>query len=604
MDRQAVGNASLVAQYDEIIRQNASHVTAFSCEEQMTELLLSMQAVITKLRHQKDDLQARVHQLSQENEELRRSNRLLTCQRDQARSELVVEHRAKKTLLRDRDSLYHSYAELEQVIQQNPDFPSASSLRSIITRNISHLSQAHHVVSVLDTTDDDLVSDLEFDKSEDDLITDAGSPCGPSLMPLTPQPTPSPCPSVDTVLEDNESSSSLETSCMNTTVILSPAQQEQLHKEDEAAQTAAAVKENDVSPHEKGDSCTTTTTVPSTQLIHLPATATVPAGDEKLASIEIRQHEFKEKKVLMLTTCSGCRRRMFYQCSFRCTSCSATAHPGCRDRVPLPCIPNAAAVAAAAAPTCRRQSDVRLTITDFCPKERPFVPPILVLCLSEIEKRISSATGLPYVRDDELSQAAKVKTLILSSRTSSPDLSSYNVHVLCGAVKFFLKSLDDSLITHTLWKEFAAAVALSHKRDRESALHDAINRLPELNRHTLAALCKHLGTIKKLSTTRLTNEALADVFAMSVVGHSGKTPNPHEMRTEKVAQKNIMLSLLQDVSKSFWAHVLTTGLVVQPPPQSIHTRRIRTSFRRRSTVRGGNAERNASFLTIDENTIS
>jgi hypothetical protein len=44
-----------------------------------------------------------------------------------------------------------------------------------------------------------------------------------------------------------------------------------------------------------------------------------------------------------------------------------------------------------------------------------------------------------------------------------PDLAQYEVHVLCGVVKKFLRHLDEAIATRILWRDFLRAAGLSLK---------------------------------------------------------------------------------------------------------------------------------------------
>lgn len=72
-----------------------------------------------------------------------------------------------------------------------------------------------------------------------------------------------------------------------------------------------------------------------------------------------------------------------------------------------------------------------------------------------------------------------------------PYLGNVDVHVLCGCIKDFLRSLKEPLIPTGQWKDFSnAAQSASNERKLRDLIH-AINRLPQSNRDTLAFLIQH-----------------------------------------------------------------------------------------------------------------
>lgn len=73
-----------------------------------------------------------------------------------------------------------------------------------------------------------------------------------------------------------------------------------------------------------------------------------------------------------------------------------------------------------------------------------------------------------------------------------PNLSQLDVHVVCGALKDFMRSLKEPLVTHLLWRDFTSAAEKSEAQDALAALYQAISELPQPNRDTLAWIMTHL----------------------------------------------------------------------------------------------------------------
>jgi Rac GTPase-activating protein 1 len=73
-----------------------------------------------------------------------------------------------------------------------------------------------------------------------------------------------------------------------------------------------------------------------------------------------------------------------------------------------------------------------------------------------------------------------------------PNLTQIDVHVLCGCIKDFLRSLREPLIPLALWSDFSNAVqSIDSPEQCQRALFDAIHKLPQPNRDTLAYLIQH-----------------------------------------------------------------------------------------------------------------
>lgn len=73
-----------------------------------------------------------------------------------------------------------------------------------------------------------------------------------------------------------------------------------------------------------------------------------------------------------------------------------------------------------------------------------------------------------------------------------PNLSKIDINVVSGAIKDFLRSLHEPLVTYTLWHDFVKAAENSDPDDARAAMFQAISELPQPNRDTLAFLIMHL----------------------------------------------------------------------------------------------------------------
>lgn len=84
-----------------------------------------------------------------------------------------------------------------------------------------------------------------------------------------------------------------------------------------------------------------------------------------------------------------------------------------------------------------------------------------------------------------------LKERFLRAKTP-PALSNIDIHVICGCIKDFLRSLREPLIPTSLWRNFSNAVQTVDEATAVRELFAAINQLPQANRDTLAFLVMHL----------------------------------------------------------------------------------------------------------------
>jgi Rac GTPase-activating protein 1 len=170
--------------------------------------------------------------------------------------------------------------------------------------------------------------------------------------------------------------------------------------------------------------------------------------------LEDRKHNLHQKKAFKPLYCGPCRKAIgFCGTCYVCVDCQVISHTNCKDRLPLPCIP------------FRKpdgKSSQMLLIADFAPQTRPMIPALIIHCCNEIEKRGLEEEGL-YRKSGSDREVNDLKDKILKSKSGMPDLAQYEVHVLCGVVKKFLRHLDEAIATRILWRDFLRAAGLSLK---------------------------------------------------------------------------------------------------------------------------------------------
>ncbi|RWS30946.1 rac GTPase-activating protein 1-like protein [Leptotrombidium deliense] len=290
--------------------------------------------------------------------------------------------------------------------------------------------------------------------------------------------------------------------------------------------------------------------------------------------MESRQHTFALKKVFRPgEKCGPCGGNIGFCAScYRCQECRAICHVDCKSKVPLPCIPYVS-----------KNQGVKvgrlLLISDFAPlNTRPCIPALIVHCCMEIEKRGLEEAGLYRVPGSD-KDVRELKEKILNSKSGIPVLSNVDIHVLCGVVKSFLRSLDESLITRTLWRDFVKAADLEQDEDKKSYLYQAIGELPQANRDTLAYIIVHLQRISVSAACRMPKSNLAKVFGPTIVGYSMLNPPPMTLMGESPKQVSVMEALL-DIPAEYWDHFLTQYSNSSTPQSSIgRNSRLSNGFR-------------------------
>jgi len=240
-------------------------------------------------------------------------------------------------------------------------------------------------------------------------------------------------------------------------------------------------------------------------------------------------HQLQKKVNIVHRACKACSGSIWPgQLHLKCSHCLVDVHAACKELV------------ANVQPKC---------LSDFILMTGISVPDILVNCLAQIECRGLETQGLYRVPGDE--QKVKALTANLMAQVSfGCDLADVDVHVLCGAVKEFLRSLKHPLVSSGILSQFLAM-------DSEKDIKDLVCLLPPPQRDTLAFLMLHLQKVTRNGATKMSAENLATVLAMSVFGIvTDQTMSLEDMLMDN-REKRMGLEKMIKMDPSAWKMILT-----------------------------------------------
>ncbi|CAH0548067.1 unnamed protein product [Brassicogethes aeneus] len=257
---------------------------------------------------------------------------------------------------------------------------------------------------------------------------------------------------------------------------------------------------------------------------------------------QYKQHVLQQKTIVMPDTCGPCERRIrFGKTALKCKECRVLCHLECRDKLPLACVP------LAGTPNSKNQQGI---VSDYTPTTAPMVPGILIHCVNEIEAKGLNELGIYRIPGAER-DVKQLKEKFLKGR-GIPCLSQVDIHVICGTVKDFLRSLNEPIITFGLWRSFVSAIEQKDRRDTDPALYHAISQLPQPNRDTLAYMVLHLQKISEAKECKMPIGNLAKIFGPTIVGYSCEDPDPGNLLTETRQQAQVMEALLY-LPSEYWS---------------------------------------------------
>ncbi|XP_005935121.1 rho GTPase-activating protein 10 isoform X3 [Haplochromis burtoni] len=140
--------------------------------------------------------------------------------------------------------------------------------------------------------------------------------------------------------------------------------------------------------------------------------------------------------------------------------------------------------------------------------------------ISAIEKRGINDQGL-YRVVGVSSKVQKLLSLMIDEKSDEVDLSAsedWDVKTITSALKLYLRSLPEPLMTYELYKEFINPAKGGSPESRIQAVHCLVHKLPERNRQVLGLLMKHLANVAAHSKQNLMTVAnLGVVFGPTLM---------------------------------------------------------------------------------------
>ncbi|NXT68483.1 RGAP1 protein, partial [Chaetops frenatus] len=279
-------------------------------------------------------------------------------------------------------------------------------------------------------------------------------------------------------------------------------------------------------------------------------------------------------QVIRPEPCSVCGSRIrFGKTAIKCCQCQLLLHTKCREQCPSLCTPRPPHHA------WPREG----VIADFAPSTPPLVPTLVVQCVTEVETRGLTETGLYRVPGAE-QQVQEWKRKLLRAGGALPALSSVaDIHVVCGVIKDFLRGLKEPLVTFSLHPAFlraageqggpkvrggegtaspltllpGAAADIPDDAASDTALRHVVSKLPPANRDTLAFLMLHLLRVSRSPDCKMDVLNLSRVFGPTLVGHSSANPTPLAIMEDTPRQCKVVARLLS-LPPNFWRGFLGT----------------------------------------------
>lgn len=606
---------TLLAQYDDMCRLVMKLIKDSSEEEDAS---IAMLEDVQKRWYSREDAHEREKEdLREEIATLKKEVKKLNRQLAESRNALHREIEDKKAVARERKALFDQIRQVRQLVESKDGLGNTDAHRKrlINSLNIERLSPIQSDVS------DDNVSGLDFDRTEDEIVEAERSrrsiiQDALETIASAEQPTML-CRYYDKGNEEPQSEEPRRSSRrsgrdyqrashVNSTRTLpntnrhryenAPAETDSndLDSDENSIEWYKQQLQKFEAEKEKKEKLASTISTPSMKINNKAATLSAKSSASMRSISNVprpQEHKFGNKKNLTNRIfCGPCGGKVsFWSNVAKCENCLVNCHPECQDKCPLPCVK-------ITAPMTRSRSKKAILIADYVNDGAELkVPALIVHCCNEIEKPYNIETHGLYRVVSNTVETEALQQKILKSKSGMPNLVGEDVHLLTGVVKRFLQSLDETLITTTLWSKFREAVETLTGIELLSRMEHFIDYdLPPSNRQTLAYLMQHLHAIAKHSSkNEMTTKMLAKALAPSIVGYHKRDISSKEIDEDKKAAIRIMEALFDIIDEEFWAGHAPRML---PNPQaiSVGSRLLatpsRTESRTRSSRNGGSLQ--------------
>ncbi|NXB74594.1 RGAP1 protein, partial [Donacobius atricapilla] len=246
-------------------------------------------------------------------------------------------------------------------------------------------------------------------------------------------------------------------------------------------------------------------------------------------------------QVIRPEPCHVCGSRIrFGKTAIKCCQCQLLLHTKCREQCPSLCTPRPHHHA------WPREG----VLADFAPSAPPLVPLLVVQCVTEVETRGLTETGLYRVPGAE-QLVREWKRKLLRAGGALPALSSVtDIHVVCGVWEGEGTASPVILLP-------GAATDIPDDAARDNALRHVVSKLPPANRDTLAFLMLHLLRVSHSPDCKMDVLNLSRVFGPTLVGHSSANPTPLAIMEDTPRQCKVVAHLLL-LPPSFWRGFVET----------------------------------------------
>jgi hypothetical protein len=228
----------------------------------------------------------------------------------------------------------------------------------------------------------------------------------------------------------------------------------------------------------------------------------------KAKTPQARCHNFVSFTFKIPQYCDYCRNFLWgvVQQGLRCADCGFAAHKKCSEQARHDCRPEAKYV--------KRMFAVDLTT--LCMAHSVNVPPVVVKCIAEVERRGLTVEGIYRVSGSHDQMERLRRQFDLSMNVDLENVE--DIHTVAGVLKMYLRLLPQQLVPYSTFRSLLHSFGVTRNpRERLRGCRKVLEELNECNAHTLQRLLAHLNVISQHCTeNKMSAENLATIFSPTI----------------------------------------------------------------------------------------
>lgn len=193
-------------------------------------------------------------------------------------------------------------------------------------------------------------------------------------------------------------------------------------------------------------------------------------------------------------------------------------------------------------------------------------------CMNYIETKGATQEGVYRTVGSNIQVQKLLNAFFDPANPGDVDLhsSDWDVKTITSALKFYLRSLSEPLMTHSLHRDLVCAAKSDNPDFRLSEIHSLTYKLPEKNREMLEMLIKHLVNVCSHSDENLmTPSNMAVIFGPTLMRAKEETV----AAMLDIKFQNIVVEILIEDYKKIFSYMPEDSAAPPAPPPRINPRK-------------------------------